>query len=191
MASWGVPHHPGHVTLGWAPSPGVCHFRVGSTSRDRTSWSGLHHLGCVTSGGLRAQDTAPMGTPHPDHPRQMPPRVTSFPRAGGPLCPSDTPLDSLHTPPAASAQPRAPLPLGAGVATVRQGAWGATGTHRSWLLVPPTSLSHPWHLTWKRFRPLWVPHLSPKLLAEQSKADVGQVGCAVTPSPISHPCPGV
>lgn len=72
-APWGVPHHPGYVTLGWAPSAGTCHLGVGSTSQDRTSWSGLHHLGYVTSDGLRAQDTASMGTSHPDHPRQMPP----------------------------------------------------------------------------------------------------------------------
>lgn len=38
---------------------------------------------------------------------------------------------------------------------------------------------------------MWVPYLSPKLLPEESKADVRQVGFAVTPSPTSHPYHGV
>lgn len=152
VASWGVPHHPGCVTLecvtlGWVPPRRSEHLGSGTVTL------------CV--------GTAAMGTPHPDHARPVAPTASSLPRGGDPWVPvtphwTCSTLQHQHS----------------------------HGHHCPWVCVRHRGLGclgclchlHPCP-TPSRPCSLWVPFLSPKVLAQQSKAAARQVGSAVPLSP--------
>lgn len=125
----------------------MCHFRVDSTSRVRTSWE----WDCDTLCGLRALGTAAMGTPHPDHPRPVAPTVTTFPR-GGDSCVPVTPHWTCST-----LQHQHSHGHHCHWVCGRQGAWGTSGAlgacatyipvtplvpHPKEILVPVGALSY-------------------------------------------------